>query len=949
MASISEERLTDATRLLAKARREADESVEDAAYSHLAAALNLLLPTGYEARILSETGPDKPDDLAIVRTADDGRVAFIEVKQPRTLRHAFTDHGTGSQINRYRNHSIHVLLTDIAHWYDLSDPTITDLPEHPSLTIPSIDTGRTPTGKQLDPVLAATQRLRDIVTRICGHRPDYRTTHAAVRGITSIIQRIDNADRASLTRGWDAVKEGLGINADNHVSLDSAGVGELVAFTLLSIAAELTETNPLDDNTFADTAYTEWQSNRTWSTSDMPRPMRATLRLFRDEDGQCGGALLGPDGWVTLRSIGWWLASDMGHDSRWAHLSDLWDTYLSAQNRRGTLGSWQTPAAVAAFQAAEVATALRSLGYSGLADDNVTVIDPCCGTGVYLDAVLDQIVTEHASPTSINGDPPRLLGADISGTAVAATHIRIAPTGARPRLYMTDTLATGAGGVETVLPLEYSSIADNPIVADATADFHDVDRWASRTPDRPPVVAVIGNPPYLHAGLRADNYADVGWLTDIFQHWLPGSGGRGKLRDLYVGFWAWAASLCEQPHPALGDNRRGVISFITNRSWIETSSFRTMRAWFVSRAARITITDFGPGVRGGGAASWSDQPFEVQVGTAIVTIIFDPSADANRIEYRRAVWVDGQVRIESESEVASELTPLANGTVVTESWAPQPEFRSLQDGIKTVSGILTADDKRWYQVESQQGFLTRCMYRAFDNRWSPTEPPAKDELRPGATWRLRDLFTAHREHVAAGGWYLLLQAKSAKPGPAAHATRHLMDYHAFNSGGGRIVRVSPSAPIPTGYENWAIQHALAPDQFWTYILAACHHPGYWTDGHDYAIQLATNSLEPPLSDDPTVIASLIEHGHTLIDLWSLDATRPVVFDGKPGDWHFDGHDTVDSITIHGRAVLAKWRADRPGPWRRRVEATEYARSVAALLDVAEIRDAIGGLLPESGA
>ena len=60
---------------------------------------------------------------------------------------------------------------------------------------------------------------------------------------------------------------------------------------------------------------------------------------------------------------------------------------------RKELGVWYTPAEIVRYMVARVDEVLRSeLGIAdGLADKNVYVLDPCCGTGTYLIEVLKKI------------------------------------------------------------------------------------------------------------------------------------------------------------------------------------------------------------------------------------------------------------------------------------------------------------------------------------------------------------------------------------------------------------------------------------------------------------------------------------------------------------------------------------------------------------------------------
>jgi predicted helicase len=57
------------------------------------------------------------------------------------------------------------------------------------------------------------------------------------------------------------------------------------------------------------------------------------------------------------------------------------------------MGAWDTPLEIVRYMVARVDTVLRTeLGVAdGLADKNVYVLDPCCGTGAYIVEVLRTI------------------------------------------------------------------------------------------------------------------------------------------------------------------------------------------------------------------------------------------------------------------------------------------------------------------------------------------------------------------------------------------------------------------------------------------------------------------------------------------------------------------------------------------------------------------------------
>lgn len=918
---------------------------EQAMYGPLEAALEALCPRGTQVTTLKAGSAKKPD--MHFEDTGGGLLAYIEVKKPSTVGDAFrVPAGEAThQIGNYRNleDPATILLTDGARWWDVTD-------EDEAAPFVEID----PASKKVD---AQLQTLADRLSVIAGRRPRYRSANAAATGMQSIVETLNAQSGGEVADGWDIVRKGLGLKLDTSSTLDSTGPGEVVAFSLLALAVSLPA---LPDATFVADAKDEWLAQQKWNASALPTTLRQTFVTFRNHAAQSGSV---PDEvWVTVRAIARWVAHP-DKEVMWGRLSSLWDTYLHSTGRRERLGSWQTPRAIADLQATGVAGVLEGLGYTGLADPKVTVIDPCVGTGVYLDAVVSRIAAEGGHPVGVNPSKnhpyARIVGVDVSSTAVATTLIRLATQDVHPNLYLTDTLATGAQGQAKL----FKATGFNPIVAAAESDHDEVERWSRRDADaaRPPVLAVIGNPPYQRSGLDTDRYKDVGWKTDLFENWRPGSGGRGVLQDPFVAFWAWAFNLCSQPHPDVDDRPFGVVSFITNRSWITGDTFGTMRAWTSLRASAIDIIDLGPGSRGGGGGRWSEQPFAIEAGTAVVTVVFDPEqAAVEHVAYRKARWVEGQVEIDAPEAVAIDRFHGRRGGRDYQAdgpWTPSRPYRSLLEGSRVTYGINASPNSRWIRVEGNRDFGTRHAYRAFDNRWSPTTPPPKasreahregtappSHAYPSADWRKAKLFAPHAKHVAAGGWYAVLQAKPAKPGPAVKPTRHLPDNHLFKgSEASKVVRVAPDTRVPVAYHPWVQQHGLDGEQFWAYIVAAAHHRGYWTEGHPYAQQLADERVEPPLVDDPQAVADLIQHGRRLVDLWSVDEVEGNV----EADGTIPAEPQAEQVQIHGRNVLAEWRKARPArdQWDHKTR-SEYARTVAAVNAVTEVVAEVTDLLEQ---
>src|SRR5208282_3452157 len=102
---------------------------------------------------------------------------------------------------------------------------------------------------------------------------------------------------------------------------------------------------------------------------------------------------------------------------------------------RKELGVWYTPPEIVKYQVARVDTVLREeLNLAdGLADPNVIVLDPCCGTGAYLVEVLhriaatlrekggDALVASDLKEAAMN----RIFGFEIMPAPFVVSHLQL--------------------------------------------------------------------------------------------------------------------------------------------------------------------------------------------------------------------------------------------------------------------------------------------------------------------------------------------------------------------------------------------------------------------------------------------------------------------------------------------------------------------------------------------
>lgn len=258
---------------------------------------------------------------------------------------------------------------------------------------------------------------------------------------------------------------------------------------------------------------------------------------------------------------------------------------------RKSLGVWYTPEEIVRYQVARVDQVLQSeLGLpDGLADPNVVVLDPCCGTGAYLVEVLRVI-----------GQKLKAQGAD----ALAAHQLKLAAT---TRLFGFELLPAPYVVAHLQLGLLLRQLGA-PLAEDERAGIYLTNALTGWEPAKEPknavlpfpefelerdaadhvkqtqkIIVILGNPPY--DGFSGVALGEEKNLVAPYKEGLIKKWGIKKfnLDDLYIRFFRLAERrIAEQ-------GGRGVVCYITNSSYIQGDSFVVMRNHLLGNFDKIWI------------------------------------------------------------------------------------------------------------------------------------------------------------------------------------------------------------------------------------------------------------------------------------------------------------------------------------------------------------------------
>jgi hypothetical protein len=263
---------------------------------------------------------------------------------------------------------------------------------------------------------------------------------------------------------------------------------------------------------------------------------------------------------------------------------------------RKQLGVWYTPREIVRYMVERVDTVLRTeLGLpSGLADPNVYVLDPACGTGAYLVEVLDRI---HRTLKEERGEDAltphqlkqaakeRVFGFEILPAPYVIAHLQLGMYLQRANAPLTEEHAgkRERAGVYLTNALTGWEPPDKQKARLPFQEFEEEREEADTVKRDKPILVVLGNPPYnAFAGVSP---TEEDGLVEPYKEGLIKEWGIKKfnLDDLYIRFFRLAERrIAEKSH-------RGVVCFISNMSWVREPSFVVLRKHLFNAFNKVWI------------------------------------------------------------------------------------------------------------------------------------------------------------------------------------------------------------------------------------------------------------------------------------------------------------------------------------------------------------------------
>ncbi len=322
----------------------------------------------------------------------------------------------------------------------------------------------------------------------------------------------------------------------------------------------------------------------------------------------------------------------VSHHEKQTFLKVIYESFYKDYNPKGAdkLGIVYTPNEIVKFMVDGTNHLLNKHFNKTLGDKGVSIIDPCTGTGTYITEIIQSIPThqlEHKYKNEIHANEMALLPYYIANLNIEAVYQnRMKKYAEFKNLCFVDTL-------DNVMGLRTKGGFSSKGVQMNFGNISSVNLERIRSQNTQKISVIIGNPPY-NANQQNENdnnknrkYPQIDAIikdTYIKQS----TAQKTKVYDMYSRFMCWASNRIEEK----GD---GIISFICNRSFIDSRTFDGFRKTVAEDFSNIYIIDTKSDVRANPKISGTKHNvFGIQTGVAVVFMVRKKEKHSKcRIEY----------------------------------------------------------------------------------------------------------------------------------------------------------------------------------------------------------------------------------------------------------------------------------------------------------------------------
>lgn len=323
---------------------------------------------------------------------------------------------------------------------------------------------------------------------------------------------------------------------------------------------------------------------------------------------------------------------------------------------RKQLGVWYTPPEIVQYMVARVDTVLKEeLNIAdGLANPNVYVLDPCCGTGSYLIEVIryiyrtlkakgaDALLASDLKQAALN----RVFGFEILPAPFVVSHMQLGLLLQNLGAPLSDMVHERAGVYLTnaLTGWEPPDAEKEKAFQAMFPELREEQTEARRVKQQVPILVILGNPPYnAFAGTattKEEKDSVAPYKEGLIKKWGI---KKFNLDDLYVRFFRMAERrIAEQ-------TGRGVVCLISNFSYLAAPSFVVMRERFLGEYDRLWFDNMNGDSRETGKRTPDGKPDPsvfsteynkagIRVGTTVSLLVRKTERDEKPLVRHRQFW-----------------------------------------------------------------------------------------------------------------------------------------------------------------------------------------------------------------------------------------------------------------------------------------------------------------------
>jgi len=284
---------------------------------------------------------------------------------------------------------------------------------------------------------------------------------------------------------------------------------------------------------------------------------------------------------------------------------ELYETFLAKYDpaTRFDYGAFYTPR-VLAFYTTRLAQEIikNSLPSANLDAPTTKFIDPCCGTGTFIEAILEILKPKKETP---------IIGFEILPAPYALAHYRMSIINEEYpeniNIKLTNTLS--------------DNLFDTPIDNENENNIKGLlvkEQQAAYTLSIPPLTLIIGNPPSSDSSFQIDNEGDI--IKKLIDDFRPDAINRTsrqntqkQLSNEFIKFLRWTIDRTLKSAPS-------VFALILPSSFAKHPTYKYARKFLIENLNEIWLLDFDSDLRSG---SDNVNLFDTQQGRLILCGVFE--------------------------------------------------------------------------------------------------------------------------------------------------------------------------------------------------------------------------------------------------------------------------------------------------------------------------------------